>query len=110
MHINLAYIAAAILLFILAFLREYNIRQREKLARKDCVRELLAQHLGRFPYNQRNMLPLRRYISIEMAPKYEQMRLDGYQLIDIQLEMQDDTEDFVKKNMQDSSRSETKLS
>jgi hypothetical protein len=110
MHINLVYIAAAILLFILAFLHDYNIRQQEKLAQKDCVKELRAQLLGRFPYNQRNMFPLRRYISIEMSPKYEQMRLDGYQLIDIRLEMQRDAENFVKKNMQESSLSETKFS
>ena len=102
MEINLSYIAAAILLLVLAFLRDYNVRNQEKLAQKDCVKELLSQLFSHFPYNQHKMLPLRSYLFVEMAPKYEQMRLDGYQMIDIQLEIQRDTDNFLNKNMQSS--------
>lgn len=98
MHINLAYIAAAILLIVLAFLRDYNIRHQEQLAQKDCVRELLSQLLGHFPYNQYKMLPLRHYLATQMWSKYEQMRLDGYQMIDIQLEIQRDADRFLKEH------------
>jgi hypothetical protein len=100
MHINLVYIGVATLLFTLAFLRDYNIREQEKLAKKDCVKELLADLCGHFPYNQRKLLPLRTYLLVQMAPKYERMRLNGYQVVDIQLEIQRDVDRFLEANRQ----------
>jgi hypothetical protein len=99
MQINLAYVAAAILLLVLAFLRDYNVRHQEKLAQKDCVKELLTQFFAYFPYNQYKMHSLRAHLSLEMWSKYEQMRLDGYQMIDIQLEIRRDADRFLKENM-----------
>jgi uncharacterized protein (DUF1919 family) len=100
MHFNLAYFTAAILLFNVAFLFDYNVRQLEKLAQQDSVKEFLIQRFGHFPYNQRKMLPLRSYLSTKMASKYEQMCLDGYKMIDIQMEIERDANRFVDNNMQ----------
>jgi hypothetical protein len=100
MHINLTYIGVATLLFTLAFLRDYNIREQEKFAQKDCVKELLTELFGHFPYNQRKMLPLRTYLSVEMMQKYEQMRLNGYERLYIQREMERDADRFLEENMQ----------
>lgn len=100
MHINLAYIAAALLLLAAAFWRDYTIRQQERMAQRDCVKELLAQFLGHYPYNQRRMLPLRTYLTVEMMAKYERMRLNGYQPIAIQFEIQRDANIFLKDKMQ----------
>ena len=97
MHVNLAYIAVAILLCFLAFLFEHTNRELEKLAQGDCVKELLTQRLGHFPYNQPKLLPLRTYLAVEMAPKYEWMRLNGYQPIDIQLEIERDANRFLQE-------------
>ena len=100
MHIDLTYIGVATLLFTFAFIRDYNSREREKLAQKDCVKELLSELFGHFPYNQRRMLPLRTYLSVEMTPKYEQMRLDGYAKTYIELEIQRDADRFLKEQIQ----------
>jgi hypothetical protein len=99
MHINLTYIGVATLLVTLAFIRDYNIREEEKFAQRDCVKELLAELLGHFPYNQRKMLPLRMYLSVEMVQKYEQMRLNGYERFYIQREMERDADKFVEENI-----------
>lgn len=99
MHINLTYIGVATLLFTLAFLRDYNMREQEKFAQKDCVQELLTELFGRFPYNQRKMLPLRTHLTVEMVSKYEQMRIDGYERTYIQNEIQRDADRFLKENM-----------
>lgn len=99
MHINLTYIGVATLLFTLAFIRDYNLGEQEKFAQKDCVKELLTELFGRFPYNQRKMLRLRTHLSIEMVSKYEQMRVDGYARTYIQHEIERDAERFLKENM-----------
>jgi hypothetical protein len=99
MHINLTYIGAATFLFAIAFLSDYNLREQEKIAQQDCVKELLVDLLGHFPYNQRKLLSLRRYLTVDMMPKYERMRLHGYQVIDIQREIRRDANRFVDKNL-----------
>ena len=96
MYVTLAYIVAAILLSFLAFLFVQTNRDIEKLEQEDYVKDLLTERFGRFPYNQRKLLPLRMYLSVEMLPKYEWMRLNGRKPMDIQLEIQRDADRFLQ--------------
>ena len=88
-----AYVAAAIILLMLAFLNDYEARERRFLQRDDAVSLLIRRRLNKVQ-DLSLVYPLDIELELNKIEKYKKMQKDGANIKELQAAIEEDVELF----------------